>query len=298
MVIDVDVWVGILGVVVAWLFASTYELLSWRQADAPWPPLNRRGDRDEREVAGPAPAEEPSLGVEERAPAAAEPQERAAPAEAAGLEWVAPAPPEPVAAPSEGGEEAPLAEAPAVPPAAETESASVEPAPGLADAREPEWSVTAEAKDEQTNAAATAVPASELDDAGTMPPPIEAPEVPQARETVPPRRSFPPPRVVPPPPPREREPAAAVPRRPVQPHRDGHVATFAPRQSGPVEWNLWDLERVAREDTPSAPERAQEWSYLFLYLRQFARPGGTLPTEFDALVRESFEPLLGRVERA
>ncbi|MDQ3994870.1 MAG: hypothetical protein M3265_08755, partial [Actinomycetota bacterium] len=75
--IDVDVWVGILGVVVAWLFASTYELLSWRQGDAPWPPLNRRGDRDEREVAEPAPAEEPSLGAEERAPAAAEPQERA-----------------------------------------------------------------------------------------------------------------------------------------------------------------------------------------------------------------------------
>jgi hypothetical protein len=275
VLIDVDVWVGILGVVVAWLFASTYELLSWRQGDAPWPPLNRRGDRDEREVAEPAPA-----------------------ARVAGLESVAPVPPEPVAAPSEDGEEAPLAEASEVPPAAETESASAEPAPGLADARDAERSVTALTEDEQTKASATAGPASELDDAGAMPPPIDAAEVTQARETVPPTRSFPPPRVVPPPPPREREPAVAVPRSPVQPHRDGRVATFTPRQSAPVEWNLWDLERVAREDTPSAPERAQEWSYLFLYLRQFARPGGTLPTEFDALVRESFEPLLGRVERA
>jgi hypothetical protein len=57
-------------------------------------------------------------------------------------------------------------------------------------------------------------------------------------------------------------------------------------------WNLWDLERLARDELQLDPRRFQELSYLFVHLRQFATPDGTLPTEFDPLVRESLGDLL------
>jgi hypothetical protein len=57
---------------------------------------------------------------------------------------------------------------------------------------------------------------------------------------------------------------------------------------------LWDLERLAREETRDHPERRDEWGYLFLHLRQFADANGALPEEFDGLVRESFGGLLER----
>jgi hypothetical protein len=61
----------------------------------------------------------------------------------------------------------------------------------------------------------------------------------------------------------------------------------------PRRWNLWDLERRARDEAAQAdPLRYEEWSYLFVHLRQFASPDGSLPTEFDGLVRESFGELL------
>jgi hypothetical protein len=60
----------------------------------------------------------------------------------------------------------------------------------------------------------------------------------------------------------------------------------------PREWNLWDLERIARERPPEDPLRAEEQAYLLVYLREFARPDGTLPLDFDRLVRESFGDLL------
>ena len=60
----------------------------------------------------------------------------------------------------------------------------------------------------------------------------------------------------------------------------------------PRRWNLWDLERRAREEAQRDPLRHEEWSYLFVHLRQFATPDGSLPTEFDGLVRESFGELL------
>jgi hypothetical protein len=62
----------------------------------------------------------------------------------------------------------------------------------------------------------------------------------------------------------------------------------------PREWNLWDLERIAREEAVDHPERRDEWSYLFLNLRQFAHADGSLPAEFDPLVRETFGGLLER----
>jgi hypothetical protein len=60
----------------------------------------------------------------------------------------------------------------------------------------------------------------------------------------------------------------------------------------PRRWNLWDLERRARDEAQRDPVRYEEWSYLFVHLRQFATPDGSLPTEFDGLVRESFGELL------
>ena len=40
-------------------------------------------------------------------------------------------------------------------------------------------------------------------------------------------------------------------------------------------------------------QRDEEWAYLLVYLREFATPDGFLPTDFDALVRESFPELIG-----
>ena len=82
-------------------------------------------------------------------------------------------------------------------------------------------------------------------------------------------------------------PAAAVPA-------DPSVVEFRPRTTEPREWNLWDLQRIAREEVREHPERREEWSYLFLHLREFAQADGSLPTEFDGLVRESFAGMLER----
>jgi hypothetical protein len=57
------------------------------------------------------------------------------------------------------------------------------------------------------------------------------------------------------------------------------------------EWNLWDLESRAREHARD-PARDEEWSALFVHLREFANPDGALPKEFDDLVRESFSELI------
>jgi hypothetical protein len=86
---------------------------------------------------------------------------------------------------------------------------------------------------------------------------------------------------------RASEAAAAAPASP-------SVVEFRPRTTEPREWNLWDLERIAREEVREHPERREEWSYLFLHLREFAQADGSLPTEFDGLVRESFAGMLER----
>jgi hypothetical protein len=59
----------------------------------------------------------------------------------------------------------------------------------------------------------------------------------------------------------------------------------------PREWNLWDLERRAREQAGNAAQD-EEWSALFTHLRVFANVDGVLPKEFDELVRESFGQLI------
>ena len=64
------------------------------------------------------------------------------------------------------------------------------------------------------------------------------------------------------------------------------------RPAEPREWNVWELERRARERAGVDTARDEEWGYLLLYLREFASPEGTLPRDFDPLVRESFPELI------
>jgi hypothetical protein len=69
------------------------------------------------------------------------------------------------------------------------------------------------------------------------------------------------------------------------------VATLPPPVE-PREWNLWELERRVREGVGGDPIRDEERGYLLMYLREFANPEGTLPRDFDQLVRESFSDVL------
>ncbi len=55
---------------------------------------------------------------------------------------------------------------------------------------------------------------------------------------------------------------------------------------------MWEISRAVREQSGADPARLQEWNALLLNLRQYANPEGTLPPEFDELVRESFGDLL------
>jgi len=127
----------------------------------------------------------------------------------------------------------------------------------------------------------------------TPPPPPPPPPAPEPEPPAPPRPPLrpvptPPPEPVPPPP---LEPAA----EPVRPAASSDVVDLRMRATiQPRRWNLWDLERRAREELPRDPIQYEEWSYLFVHLRQFATPDGSLPMEFDGLVRESFGELLER----
>jgi hypothetical protein len=60
------------------------------------------------------------------------------------------------------------------------------------------------------------------------------------------------------------------------------------RSSG--EWNLWELERRAREHA-GADAVPEEWAAIFMSLREYAKSDGALPPQFDSLVRESFPEL-------
>src|SRR6266545_2027489 len=53
-----------------------------------------------------------------------------------------------------------------------------------------------------------------------------------------------------------------------------------------------ELERLVRAHTGDDVAVDEERSYLLVYLREFATPEGTLPVDFDGLVRESFGELL------
>jgi hypothetical protein len=77
-----------------------------------------------------------------------------------------------------------------------------------------------------------------------------------------------------------------------EPEPEPTAVTTLPLPAQPQEWNLWELERLMRDHTAADPARGEEWGYLVVYLREFARPDGALPAEFDGLVRDSFGDLL------
>jgi hypothetical protein len=89
------------------------------------------------------------------------------------------------------------------------------------------------------------------------------------------------------------EPAPARPRFALRARGAERAAAPPPPPPAPPaqEWNLWDLERRAREQAGNGPQD-EEWSALFTHLRVFANADGVLPKEFDALVRESFRTLI------
>jgi len=99
----------------------------------------------------------------------------------------------------------------------------------------------------------------------------------------------------------ERPRIVAVPALPpepepeVEPEEPDRVVAFLPANDSPREWNLWELERAARDHGGDDVARNEERSYLLMYLREFAGPDGILPADFDALVRESFGDVLHSV---
>ncbi len=117
--------------------------------------------------------------------------------------------------------------------------------------------------------------------------PVVPPERPRPQIVQPPPRPAPQPVVV--------RPVASASPAPPSPPAPTPVTRLSERRRDPRQWNLWELEHVARY---APPEQAEELHYLFFNLRRFAEPDGALPVEFDSLVRESFGPLLDRLESA
>jgi hypothetical protein len=89
-------------------------------------------------------------------------------------------------------------------------------------------------------------------------------------------------------------PGRAPPQHELQPEREPAREPEpepAPEPSlAPREWNIWELQHLVRERADD--DRHEEWVALIASLRDFARVDGTLPGEFDTLVRDSFGELL------
>jgi hypothetical protein len=79
---------------------------------------------------------------------------------------------------------------------------------------------------------------------------------------------------------------------PAEPERPREPVALPPAKSVPRVWNVWDLERKARESAGADTARDEERSFLLMYLREFAAADGVLPVEFDPLVRETFGGLV------
>jgi hypothetical protein len=72
-------------------------------------------------------------------------------------------------------------------------------------------------------------------------------------------------------------------------------AATVTRIGGPRQWNVWDLEQLAREHAGGDPIADEERTFLLLYLRDHAGPDGMLPVDFDDLVRQSFGGLVANL---
>jgi hypothetical protein len=77
-----------------------------------------------------------------------------------------------------------------------------------------------------------------------------------------------------------------------EPEPEATPAAAVIRIGGPLQWNVWDLERVAREHAGGDPVADEERTFLLMYLRDFAGVDGLLPADFDDLVRQSFGGLV------
>src|SRR5207302_8783005 len=82
------------------------------------------------------------------------------------------------------------------------------------------------------------------------------------------------------PPPPEPAPAPIAP----EPEPEPTVVSLTSRRTEPREWNLWDLERLARDHSGDDAIQDEERSYLLMYLREFANSDGVLPADFDGVV--------------
>jgi len=68
---------------------------------------------------------------------------------------------------------------------------------------------------------------------------------------------------------------------------------YLPLDAGePREWNVWELERLAKQGEARGSRQDDELTFLLLELRQFANADGRLSVSFDPIVRESFGELL------
>ena len=85
-------------------------------------------------------------------------------------------------------------------------------------------------------------------------------------------------------------PVQAPPQLVAEPEREPAPEPAPERSLAPREWNIWELQHLVRERLDD--DRHEEWAALIASLRDFARVDGTLPGEFDQLVRDSFGELL------
>jgi hypothetical protein len=89
--------------------------------------------------------------------------------------------------------------------------------------------------------------------------------------------------------------AVAPPPEPEPEPEPEPTVSYLPTSAAPREWNLWELERASRDHATDDVARNEERAYLLMYLREFAGPDGTLPADFDGLVRDAFGDLLRAV---
>ena len=125
-------------------------------------------------------------------------------------------------------------------------------------------------------------------------PPTPAPEPEPTPEPAPPAPEPQPPTPDPTPPAPQLAPVPPPDPEPEAPRVDAPEPTVTrlPLDGAPREWNVWELERLARDAEGHDQVRDQEIAFLLIELRQFANAEGQLPASFDAVVRESFGELL------
>jgi outer membrane biosynthesis protein TonB len=128
-------------------------------------------------------------------------------------------------------------------------------------------------------------------EAEAVPPPPAVAATPEPEQPRPQIAAVPEPEPEPEPAP-EPEPESEPESEPEPETEPETVVAFVPRNEEPREWNLWELERLARGKTGDDVARDEERSYLLMYLREFAGADGNLPADFDGLVRDAFGDLL------